>query len=51
MLVYWHEPDNLARVVAKFYLNGDSKIPGYVKANVGLPPHGKSWIVPCYVLK
>jgi hypothetical protein len=51
MLVYWHEPDNLARVVAKVYLNDDSKIPGSVKANAGLPPHGKSWTVPCYVLK
>jgi len=26
VLVHWHEPDNLARVVAKVYLNDDTKI-------------------------
>ena len=30
ILVYWHETDNLARVVAKVYLNDDAKIPDSV---------------------
>jgi hypothetical protein len=51
ILVQWHEPDNLARVVAKVYLNDDAKIPESVKVNVGLPQKGRSWIVPCYILK
>lgn len=37
ILVHWHEPNNLARVVAKVYLNDDAKIPDSVKVNVGLP--------------
>jgi hypothetical protein len=37
ILVHWHEPNNLARVVAKLYLNDDAKIPDSVKVNVGLP--------------
>lgn len=36
-MVEWHEPDNLARVVLKVYLNDDAKIPDSVKVNVGLP--------------
>lgn len=51
ILVQWHEPDNLARVVAKVYLNDDAKIPSSVKVNAGLPQKGRSWTVPCYVLK
>ena len=42
ILVQWHEPDNLARVVAKVYLNDDAKIPESVKVNVGLPQKGIS---------
>ena len=51
ILVYWHETDNLARVVAKVYLNDDAKIPDSVKVNAGLPQKGRSWTVPCFVLK
>ena len=42
ILMYWHEPDNLARVVAKVYLNDDAKIPDSVKVNAGLPRKGRS---------
>lgn len=38
ILVHWHETENLARVVAKVYLNNEAKIPDSVKVNVGLPP-------------
>jgi hypothetical protein len=51
IMVHWHEPENLARVVAKIYLNDDAKIPASVKTNAGVPPKGRSWTVPCYVLK
>lgn len=51
ILVYWHETDNLARVIAKVYLNEDTKIPDSVKVNAGLPQKGHSWIVPYFVLK
>jgi hypothetical protein len=51
ILVQWHEPDNLARVVAKVYLNDDAKIPESIKVNVGLPQKARSWTVPCYILK
>ena len=51
ILVHWHEPDNLARVVAKVYRNDDAKIPNSVKVNAGLPQKGRSWTVPCFVLK
>jgi len=51
ILVQWHEPKNLARVVAKDYLNNDAKIPKSIKVNVSLPEKGRSWMVPCYVLK
>jgi hypothetical protein len=51
ILVHWHEPDNLARVVAKVYLNDDAKILDSVKVNVGLPQMGRSWTVPCFILK
>ena len=37
IMVHWHEPDNLARVVVKVYLNDDAKIPDSVKVNAGLP--------------
>ena len=37
ILVSWHELDNLARVVAKVYLNDDAKIPKSVKVNAVLP--------------
>lgn len=49
ILVHWHEPDNLARVVAKVYLNDDAKIPDSVKVNAGLPQKGRSWTVPCFI--
>lgn len=51
ILMHWHEPNNLARVVAKVYLNDDAKIPDSVKVNAGLPQKGRSWTVPCFVLK
>jgi hypothetical protein len=51
IVVQWHEPNNLARVVSKVYLNDDAKIPSSVKVNAGLPQKGRSWTVPCYVLK
>jgi hypothetical protein len=51
IMVHWHEPENLARVVAKIYLNDDAKIPASVKANAGVPPKGRSLTVPYYVLK
>lgn len=50
-MVHCHEPDNLARVVAKVYLNDDAKIPDSVKVNASLPQKGKSWTVPCFILK
>lgn len=37
ILVHWHDTNNLARVVAKVYLNDDAKIPDSVKVNAGLP--------------
>lgn len=51
IMVDWHENNNLARVVVKVYLNDDAKIPDSVKVNAGLPQKGRSWTVPCYVLK
>lgn len=51
ILVYWHETTNLARVVAKVYLNPNAKIPGSAKVNAGLPQRGRSWTLPCFVLK
>ncbi|CAD6221146.1 unnamed protein product [Miscanthus lutarioriparius] len=49
IMVDWHEIENLARVVV--YLNDNAKIPDSVKVNAGLPPKGRSWTMPCYVLK
>jgi hypothetical protein len=51
IMVHWHEPKNLARVVVKIYLNDDAKILASVKANAGVPPKGRSWTFPYYVLK
>ena len=51
ILVHWHELHNLARVVAKVYLNDDSKIPDSVKVNAVLPQKGRSWTVRCFILK
>lgn len=51
ILTHWREPDNLARVVAKVYLNDDAKIPSSSKVNAGVPQKGRSWTVPCFVLK
>ena len=51
IMVDWHETDNLARVVVKVYLNDDAKILDSVKVNVGLPQKGRSWTMPCFVLK
>lgn len=47
----WHEIESLARVVVKVYLNDNAKIPDSVKVSAGLPPKGRSWTMPCYVLK
>lgn len=38
ILVDWFDPNNLARVVAKVYLNDDGKVPDSVKINAGIPP-------------
>lgn len=51
IMVNWDDYASLARVVVKVYLNNDRKIPDSVKVNVGVPTKGKSWTVPCYVLK
>lgn len=51
VLVDWFEPSNLARVVAKVYLNDVGKILDSVKVNAGIPNKGKSWTSSCYVLK
>jgi hypothetical protein len=51
ILAHWHETSNLARVVAKVYLNDNAKIPDSIKINVGLPPKGKSWTSPRYIVK
>lgn len=51
ILVYWHDTNNLARVIAKVYLNDDAKILDSVKINAGLPQKGRSWTLPCFVLK
>jgi len=37
ILVHWHDTENLARVVAKVYLNDDAKIPDAIKVDIGLP--------------
>jgi hypothetical protein len=42
ILAHWHETNNLARVVAKVYLNDNAKILDSIKINAGLPPKGKS---------
>jgi len=42
ILVHWHDIENLARVVAKVYLNDDAKIPDSIKVNTGLPKKGRS---------
>lgn len=41
IMVHWHEPENLARVVVKIYLNDDAKIPASVKENAGVPPKAR----------
>jgi hypothetical protein len=51
IMVDWHEMENVARVVVKVYLNDDAKIPDSIKVNAGVPQTGRSWTVPCYVLK
>lgn len=51
ILVYWHDSENLTRVVVKVYLNDEGKIPGSVKVNAGAPYKGRSWTVPVFVLK
>lgn len=43
--------ENLVRVVVKVYLNDDAKILDSDKVNAGLPQKGRSWTVPCFVLK
>jgi hypothetical protein len=50
-MVDWHEMENVARVIVKVYLNDDAKIPDSIKVNAGVPQTGRSWTVPCYVLK
>lgn len=51
IMVNWDDYASLARVVVKVYLSDDRKIPDSVKVNAGVPTKGKSWTVPCYVLK
>jgi hypothetical protein len=51
ILVDWHEIENLARVIAKVYLNNEANIPDSIKVNVGLPQKGMSWTLPVFVLK
>ncbi|XP_066372399.1 uncharacterized protein [Miscanthus floridulus] len=51
ILVYWHNSENLTRVVVKVYLNDEGKIPDSVKVNAGAPYKGRSWTVPVFVLK
>lgn len=51
MLENWDDSGSLARVVAKVFLNDDKKVPDFIKVNASLPTKGKSWTVPCYVLK
>ena len=51
IMVNWDDYASLARVVVKVYLNDDRKILDLVKVNAGLPTKGRSWTVPCYVLK
>jgi hypothetical protein len=51
IMMHWHELENLARVLVKVYLNNDAKLLESLKVNVGVPPKGKSWTVPCYILK
>ena len=51
IMVHWHEMENVAIVVVKVYLNDDAKIPDSIKVNAGVPQTGRSWTVPCYVLK
>lgn len=50
IMVNWHDIENLARVVVKVYLKDGAKIPDLVKVNVVLPPKGRSWMVPVFVL-
>lgn len=49
ILVDWY--DTLTRIVAKVYLSEFAKIPSSVKVNAGLSQKGRSWTLPCYVLK
>lgn len=51
IMVHWHADPSLAHVVVQVYLNDDRKILDSVKINAGVPIKGKSWIVPCYVIK
>lgn len=51
ILANWDDAPSLARIVAKVYLNDDRKIPDSMKVNAGLPTKGRSWTVPCFVLK
>lgn len=50
IMVHWHNFGNLARVVVKVYHDDDAKIPDSVKVNAGLPPKGRSYMVPVFVL-
>jgi len=51
ILVYWHDSENLARVIVKVCLNDEGKIPDSVKVNAGVPYKGRSWTVPVFALK
>lgn len=51
IMVHWHEAESLARVVVKVYLNDDAKIPDSMKVNAGVPKKGRSYTVPCFILK
>ena len=51
IMIDLHEMENVAKVVVKVYLNDDAKILDSIKVNARVPQTGRSWTVPCYVLK
>lgn len=50
ILVHQHDSNNLARVVAKVYLNDDGKVLNSMKVNAGLPTRVVSWMVLVFTL-
>lgn len=51
LLHYWHDTNNIERVVARILLHDDAKIPQDVTVDVGLPPHIRTWTFPVFILK